>query len=184
MGEAIIYLAETFNCIKLVSLTIFLQEPTDTQMQQIKNELEAKLERVILRYFKQRNQHVRVTDLKSFVNTTIHYECMKLKDNYLPVRISAEVDDAIEVIPVETGSVAAVAGIGVGIGCAIGCLGGPIGMAAGIVIGGLVGSVVYFSKAKELKCTAEEIFPLLAADKFEKRGGLVECTVRLPYRKL
>ena len=88
------------------------------------------------------------------------------------------------------------AGAGAGVGALIGIIGGPVGVAIGAAIGAGIGAStgavagagggagigagigIVLDKDS---CIAEEIFPLLATDGFEKQGndGRVTCTVNL-----
>ena len=162
-----------------------MQALTDTQMKQMKRELQARLEKVLLEYFKQKNENVIVKDLGRFINTTIRYEYMQHKNNCFTVRISAKVDDTIYILHNDAVS-GIITGAGAVTGCVIGSVvRGPFGMVAGAalgtVLGNAVGSAVAGGKARKYKdsFTAEEIFQLLATDGFEKQDGWVKCTVRL-----
>ena len=144
----------------------------------MKNKLQARLEKVILEYFKLKNENVLSMGLKRFTNVTIHYEYLKHENSYFTVRISAKANDSIKILSAyETGPSGML--VGSGFGCAVGSVGGLIGMAFGTFLGGVVGSKMDGSKAREWDCTAEEIFRLLSPDGFEKRGGWVKCTVKL-----
>ena len=133
-----------------------------------------------------------------------------IEKNTTVLKISAKANDAIEVniLPKLLGRVGkggagggvggffAGAGTGAGIGALVGVLGGPVGVALGAAIGAGIGAgtgavagagggagigagVGY--ALDTASCTAEEIFPLLATDGFEKQGddGRVSCTVNL-----
>ena len=130
--------------------------------------------------------------------------------NTAVLKISANTHDAIEVIILPkvfsrvgrggvgggVGGFFTGAGAGAGIGALIGVIGGPVGIAIGAAIGAGIGAStgavagagggagigagigIVLDKDS---CTAEEIFPLLATDGFEKQGndGRVNCTVNL-----
>jgi len=154
-----------------------MQALTDAQMQQVKNKLQAMLKEAILDHLKLKNENVLSMSLKRFMDATIHYKYLK-REKYFAVRISAKANDSIEILADETDPSAML--VGSGLGCAAGAVGGPFGMAFGTFLGGVVGSKMGGSKARDLDCTAEEIFPLLSPDGFEKRDGWVKCTVKLP----
>ena len=133
-----------------------------------------------------------------------------IEKNTTVLKISAKANDAIEVnilpkilgragkgvVGGGVGGLFAGGGAGAGIGALVGVLGGPIGIALGAAIGAGIGAgagavagagggagigagVGYALDTDS--CTAEEIFPLLATDGFEKQGddGRVSCTVNL-----
>ena len=130
--------------------------------------------------------------------------------NTTVLKISAKANDAIEAkilpdiltragqggIGGGVGGLFAGGGAGAGIGALVGVLGGPVGIALGAAIGagigagagavagagggaGIAAGVGY--ALDTVSCTAEDIFPLLATDGFEKQGddGRVSCTVNL-----
>ena len=192
-----------------------MQKHNEKAQQLVKDQLQARLEKVVTEYFrKEKDKNVTVSDkeLKKFVNTNIHYDSVTLaiEKNTAVLKISAKANDAIEVLilprmlsRVGQGSIGggvggffAGAGAGAGIGAVIGVLGGPVGIALGAAIGAGIGAStgavagagggagmgagVGFALDTD-SCTAEEIFPLLATDGFEKQGseGRVNCTVNL-----
>ena len=126
------------------------------------------------------------------------------------LKISAKANDAIEAkilpdiltraghggIGGGIGGLFAGGGAGAGIGALVGVLGGPVGVALGAAIGAGIGAVAGAVAGAgggagiaagvgyaldTVSCTAEDIFPLLATDGFEKQGddGRVSCTVNL-----
>ena len=135
---------------------------------------------------------------------------LAIEKNTAVLKISAKANDAIgvSILPNVLGRVGkggigggigglfAGAGAGAGIGALIGVLGGPVGIGLGAAIGaGIgagsgavagagggagIGAGVGYALDKD-SCTAEEIFPLLATDGFEKQDsdGRVTCTVNL-----
>ena len=133
-----------------------------------------------------------------------------IEKNTTVLKISAKANDAIEVnirrkilgragkggIGGGVGGLFAGGGAGAGIGALVGVLGGPVGIALGAAIGAGIGAgagaVAGAGGGASLaagvgyaldtdSCTAEEIFPLLATDGFEKQSddGRVSCTVNL-----
>ena len=135
---------------------------------------------------------------------------LAFEKNTAELKISANVHDAIEVIILPkvlgrvgkggvgggVGGLFAGAGAGAGIGALIGIIGGPVGIAIGAAIGAGIGAGSGAAVGAgggagigagvgilldKNSCTAEEIFPLLATDGFEKQGndGRVNCTVNL-----
>ena len=133
-----------------------------------------------------------------------------IEKNTTVLKISAKANDAIEVnirrkilgragkggVGGGVGGLFAGGGAGAGIGALVGVLGGPIGIALGAAIGAGIGAgagavagagggagigagVGYALDTDS--CTAEDIFPLLATDGYEKQGdgGRVSCTVNL-----
>ena len=161
-----------------------MQALTDMQIKEMKSELRGRLEKVIMKYFEERNENVIVKDLERFINTTIRYESMKHNNSCFTVRISAKADDAIEIVHNDAIS-GRVTGMCAAAGGLLGSVGGPLGIvtgaALGTAVGNTVGSAVAGGGARNYKdsFTAKEIFPLLATDGFETRGGWVKCTVRL-----
>ena len=130
--------------------------------------------------------------------------------NSTVLKISAKANDAIKVsiLPQMLGRVAqgsvgggvvglfVGAGAGAGIGALIGVIGGLVGIAIGAAIGSGIGAgsgaaagagggagigAGVGTALDTDSCTAEEIFPLLATDGFEKQDsdGRVTCTVNL-----
>ena len=216
------------SCINSVNLLIFafdlinmqnslttMQKHNEKAQQLVKDQLQARLEKVITEYFrKEKKKKVTVSDneLKKFVNTSIRYDSVTLtiEKNTAVLKISAKANDAIgvSILPKVLGRVGkggigggigglfAGAGAGAGIGALIGVLGGPVGIGLGAAIGAGIGAgggavagagggagigagVGYALDTDS--CTAEEIFPLLATDGFEKQDsdGRVACTVNL-----
>ena len=155
-----------------------MQALTGAQMQQVKNKLQARLEEAILEYFKLKNENVLSMSLERFMNATIRYEYLKRENDYFVVRIAAKANDSIKIL--SASKIVSSAAMLAGFGCALGSVVGPLGMAIGTFFGGAAGSMMGGSKARDLDCTAEEIFPLVSPDGFEKRGGWVKCTVKLP----
>ena len=192
-----------------------MQKHNEKAQQLVKDQLQARLKKVVTEYFKkEKGKNVTVSDkeLKKFVNTSIRYDSVTLaiEKSTAVLKISAKANDSIEVLirPQMLGRVGrggvgggvgglfAGAGAGAGIGALIGVIGGPIGIAIGAAIGGGIGAgtgavagagggagigagVGYVLDTDS--CTAEEIFPLLATDGFEKQDsdGRVTCTVNL-----
>ena len=136
---------------------------------------------------------------------------LAIEKNTAVLKISANAHDAIEVIILQkmlgrvaqgsvgggVGGVATGVAAGAGIGALFGVIGGPVGIAIGAAIGASIGAstgaVVGAGSGAGIgarvgyaldtdSCTAEEIFPLLATDGFEKQDndGRVTCTVNLP----
>ena len=146
-------------------------------------------------------------ELKRFINTSIHFDCVKLEDNLFTVNISAKAEDIIEVVILprvlsragkggvcggvwgflKGGCVGTVIGTVIG---AVGLIGCPIastigagacasvGTVLGAGGGAAIGAAFDFALNKD-SCTVEEIFPLLATNGLEKQGsdGRVTCTV-------
>ena len=178
--------------------------------QLVRDQLQARLKSVVTEYFRKKGKNVTVPDkeLKKFVDTTICYDSVTvaIEKNTTVLKISAKPNDAIEVeiLPRILGRAGhggigggiAGGGAGAGIGALVGVLGGPVGIALGAAIGagigagagavagagggaGIAAGVGY--ALDTVSCTAEDIFPLLATDGFEKQGdgGRVSCTVNL-----
>ena len=175
------------------------------QPQLVRDQLQARLKSVVTEFFrKEKGKNVSVPDkdLKKFVDTNIRYDSVTfaIEKNTTVLKISAKANDAIEVnilpkilrrvgkggVGGGVGGFFAGAGAGAGIGALVGVLGGPVGVALGAAIGASIGAsggagigagVGY--ALDTVSCTAEEIFPLLATDGFEKQGddGRVSCTV-------
>ena len=167
-----------------------MQALTDTQMKQMKMELQERLEKVTSKYFEERNENATVKDLESFINTTIRYEYMKHENNCFTVRISAKADDTIQIVhndPIRDKATrwgAAAGGfVGSVVGAPFGFAGAVAGAAAGVSLGNAVGTAVGYmvGRVRDYKdsFTAEEIFQLLETDGFEKKDEWVKCIVRL-----
>ena len=192
-----------------------MQKHNEKAQQLVKDQLQARLGKVVTEYFRKEDRNVTVSDkeLKKFVNTSIRYDSVTLaiEKNTAVLKISAKANDAIEVsilpqvlsrvgkggIGGGIGGLFTGAGAGAGIGALIGVLGGPVGIGLGAAIGASIGAgagvvagagggagigagVGYALDTDS--CTAEEIFPFLATDGYEKQDsdGRVSCTVNLP----
>ena len=118
-----------------------MQALTDTQIKEMKSELRRRLEKVIMKYFEERNENVLVKDLERFINTTIRYESMKHNNSCFTVRISAKADDAIEIVHNDAIS-SKFTGMCAATGCLLGSVGGPIGIVTGAALGTAVGTAV------------------------------------------
>ena len=191
-----------------------MQKHNEKARQLVKDQLQARLKKVVTEYFrKEKDKNVTVSDkeLKTFVNTSIRLDSITLAiERTTAVKISAKANDAIgvSILPKVIGRVGkggvgggvgglfAGAGAGAGIGALIGVLGGPVGIGlvaaigasigagSGAVVGAGGGAGIGASVGYALdtdSCTAEEIFPLLATDGYEKQDsdGRVTCTVNL-----
>ena len=169
-----------------------MQALTDTQMKQMKRELQARSEKVISKCLEERKENATVKDLENFINTTIHYEYMKHENNCFTVRISAKADDAIKIVhndPTRDKATRWGAAAGGYTGALFGFAGAAFGAAAGAAVGAggvtvvrtAVGYMGGDGGVRDYKdsFTAEEIFRLLQTDGFEKQDEWVKCTVRL-----
>ena len=145
-------------------------------------ELQARLDKVIFKYFQERKENATVKDVESFINTTIHYEYMKHENNCFTVRISAKADDTIQIVHNDLYSIT-FTGMCAAAGSLLGITGGPAGTVAGAAAGAAVGaafkSMVDRVRDDKDSFTAEEIFQLLETDGFEKKDEWVKCIVRL-----